>query len=59
MFHGLEAFTLPSVGEMVRTPFEWVIQDGRALSSAIVTEVNDPVVAQELAEQDLIAGVAV
>lgn len=57
--HGLEAFTVPSVGAMVRTPAEWVIHDGRALPSDKVTVVKVPEVAQESAEHYRIAGVAV
>ena len=59
--HGFDALTVPEVGAIESSVllFAVVIQDGRDESSDITTDVKDPVVAHELAEQARIAGLEV
>ena len=55
----LEALTVPSAGVIAREVPSDTIQFGKAESSVITTDVKDPVVAQESAVQDRMAGVQV
>ncbi len=59
--HGFDDLTVPEVGAIESSVLllAVVIQDGKAESSAITTDVKDPVVAHELALQARIAGLEV